>query len=44
MASHSISSSHFDKELNSVGVARWAVSLLEEAINKVLEREILAYL
>ena len=44
MASHSISSSHYDKELNSVVVARWAVSLLEEAINRVSEREVLAYL
>ena len=43
MASHSMSSSHFDKELNGVRVACWAVSLLEEAIDKVSEREILAY-
>jgi hypothetical protein len=32
------------KKLDGVGVARWAVSLLEEAIDKALEREVLAYL
>jgi len=35
MASRSISSSHFDKGLDGVGVSCWAVSLLEEAIDKV---------
>lgn len=44
MASRSISSSHFLKELDGVGVACWAVSLLEEAIDKISEREVLAYL
>lgn len=44
MASRSISSSHFLKKLDGVGVARWAVSLLEEAIDTALEREVLAYL
>ena len=44
MASRSISPLHFLKKLDGVGVACWAVSLLEEAIDEVSKREFLAYL